>query len=93
MNTTDALRLVAALGAIEMALVRRDAVVGPLLVQASRAAVGTPVERWLVSATVMARTPGFVDDDPAAASRRKVVQALCRAAAQSVQAAVLAGTA
>ena len=40
MRRTDALRLVAALGAIEMALVRRDVVAGPLLAQAARAAAG-----------------------------------------------------
>jgi len=89
MRHTDALRLVAALGAIEMALVRRDEVAGPLLAQAARAAVGTPVEGWIAEAARLARMPGFMDDAPAPASRRKVIQALCRASAQTVQARLL----
>jgi hypothetical protein len=89
MRPTDALRLVAALGAIEMALVRRDEVAGPLLAQAARAAAGTPVEAWIVEAARLARLPGLLDDGPAPAARRKVVQALCRASAQTVQAQLL----
>jgi hypothetical protein len=89
MTPTDALRLVVALGAIEMALVRRDEVVGPLLAQATRAAQGSEVEPWLKSASTIVRAPGFFEDDAPAAACRKAAQALCRAAAQSVQAAVL----
>jgi hypothetical protein len=91
MSRTDALRLVAALGAIEMALVRRDEVVGPLLAQAARAARGDETERWMTTAAAIVRAPGFYGEDPALAARRKVVQALCRAAAQAAQAAVLIG--
>ena len=93
MRHTDALRLVAALGAIEMALVRRDEVAGPLLAQAARAAAGTPVEAWVGEAARLARTPEFFADGAAPAARRKVVQALCRASAQATQAAVLEASA
>ena len=92
MRRTDALRLVAALGAIEMALVRRDEVAGPLLAQAARAAAGTPVDTWLAEAARLVRAPEFFGDaPPAQAARRKVVQALCRASAQAVQAELLEG--
>lgn len=91
MRTPDAVRLVAALGAVEMSLVRRDAVTGPLLAQAARAADGFAVGPWLACAARMTRDPRFWDDVPAGAARRKVVQALCRAAAQSVQAELLVG--
>lgn len=90
MRTPDAVRLVAALGAVEMVLVRRDPVAGPLLAQAARAGEGTHVEGWLAAAARMVRDPGIWDDAPPAAARRKAVQALCRAAAQSVQAELLA---
>ena len=93
MRHTDALRLVAALGAIEMALVRRDEVAGPLLAQAARAAAGTPVDAWLAEAARLTRAPEFFGSAPAQAARRKVVQALCRASAQAVQAALLEATA
>ena len=93
MRRTDALRLVAALGAIEMALVRRDEVAGPLLAQAARAAAGTPVADWVAEAARLVRAPEFFTDDPTCAARRKVAQALCRASAQAAQAAVLEASA
>lgn len=89
MRRADAVRLVAGLGAIEMALVRQDPVSGPLLAQTARAAAGTGVAEWLATASAIARQPGIIGDDPEARARRKVVQALCRAAAQVVQAALL----
>ena len=90
MRQTDALRLVAALGAIEMALVRHDEVAGPLLAQAARAAAGTPVDAWIAAAAGLVRAPEFFGDAPPQTARRKVVQALCRASAQAVQAELLA---
>ena len=89
MRTPDAVRLVAALGAVEMVLVRRDPVAGPLLAQAARAGAGTGVDSWLAAAARMLRDPGIWEDTPSAAARRKAVQALCRAAAHSVQADLL----
>jgi hypothetical protein len=89
MRRTDALRLVAALGAIEMALVRRDDVAGPLLAQAARAAVGTAVEAWVAEAARLARASEFFGDAPHQAARRKAAQALCRASAQAVQVELL----
>lgn len=85
----DAVRLAAALGAIEMTIVRCDPVAGPLLAQASRAAEGLTTGPWLAAAAALVRAPGVWDDAPPARARRKVVQALCRAAAQAVQAELL----
>jgi hypothetical protein len=45
----------------------------------------------MTTAAAIVRAPGFYGVDPAQAARRKVVQALCRAAAQAAQAAVLIG--
>jgi hypothetical protein len=90
MRRTDALRLVAALGAIEMALVRRDEVAGPLLAQAARAAAGTPVDAWVAEAARLVRAPGCFGDAPHETARREAAQALCRASAQAVQAELLA---
>lgn len=90
MRTPDAVRLIAALGAVEMVLVRRDPVAGPLLAQAARAGDGTQVSGWLAAAARMLRDPEIWDDAPSSAARRKAVQALCRAAAQSAQAQLLA---
>lgn len=86
---TDAVRLVAALGAVEMALVRQDPIAAPLLTQAARAAAGTGLAGWLEAAATITRDPAFTEDDPGARARRKVVQALCRASAQGAQAAIL----
>jgi len=92
MRTPDAVRLVAALGAVEMALVRRDAVAGPLLAQAVRAAEDTEVHAWLATAARLVRESDPRLGTPEAASRRKIAQALCRAAAIAVQAEVVSGT-
>lgn len=89
MKPDEAVRLVTALGAIEMCLVRRDAVTGPLLAQATRAAEGLPVESWLRAARDLARTVDLAATDDASAAVRKVAQALCRAAAQAVQGELL----
>ena len=89
MRAPDAVRLVAALGAVEMAIVRRDPVTGPLLAQASRAADGLTVGPWLAAAAELVRAPDLWDDAPPARARRKAVQVLCRAAAQTAQAQVL----
>lgn len=81
---TQAVRLVAAMAAVEMALVRKDPVAGPLLAQARRAGEGTAAGEWLGHAAALSK-----GRDLAAAEAfhcRKVVQALCRAAAQQAQA-------
>jgi hypothetical protein len=93
MRAPDAVRLVAALGAVEMALVRRDPVAGPLLAQASRAAAGLAVGPWLAAAAELARAPDLWDDAPPARARRKALQALCRAGAQTAQAQILGAAA
>lgn len=89
MNRGEAVRLVAALGAVEMCLVRRDPVAGPLLAQAARAADGLPVGSLLAGARDLLRTAPEGESPDAAAARRKVAQALCRAAAQEAQARLL----
>lgn len=89
MRATEAVRLVAALAAVEMALVRRDAVAGPLLAQAARAAAGLPVHGLLVQAARITRTVDVTGAEPGQRAARKVAQALCRAAAQRSQAALL----
>lgn len=77
------LRLVAALAQCEIALVRRDAVAGPLLAQAARAAEGLPVGPRVRAAA------GLMRDGEPSDALRKVAQALCRAALQDAQADVL----
>ncbi len=89
MRAPDAVRLVAALGAVEIAIVRRDPMTGPLLAQASRAADGLTVGPWLAAAADLARASDLWDDASSARARRKAVQVLCRAAAHAVQAQVL----
>jgi hypothetical protein len=66
-----------------MALVRRDAVAGPLLAQAARHADGLAGGRAAAAAAALSRASG---DDPAA---RKVIQALTRAAVIENDAALL----
>lgn len=90
MTRADAVRLVAALGAVEMALVRRDPVAGPLLAQAARAADGLPPGRYVAAAAALSRIVELHAAEPSAAAARKAAQALCRAAAQAAQAAALA---
>jgi len=87
----EAVRLTAALGALEMCLVRRDPVAGPLLAQAARAADGLAPGPLLSLARDASRRVDLAGDDDAARAARKVVQALCRTAAQACQAALLAG--
>ncbi len=89
MNRVEAVRLVAMLGAIEMCLVRRDAVTGPLLAQAARAAAGTASAPYVEAAARLARAHDLRDVAPGVAPVRKVTQALCRAAAQEAQAVAL----
>lgn len=91
MNRAEAVRLVAALAAVEMSLVRRDAVAGPLLAQAARAADGLECGALVAAARDLMRDAPAGEDDALAAARRKVVQALCRAAAQQAQSAALGG--
>ena len=92
MRGPDAVRLAAALGAIEMALVRRDLVVGPLLAQAARAASETQIAPLLVCAAEQTRADDFFADTSPAIARRKMTQALCRAAAHEVHAELLVMT-
>ena len=88
----DAIGLVAALGAIEMSLVRCDPVAGPLLAQAVRAADGVlPEVASLRAALQIVRTVDLGGDTPADRAARKVAQALCRQAAQAAQAAAMVG--
>jgi hypothetical protein len=89
MSTTDDLRLVTLLAACEMALVRRDAMAGPLLRQAARAAAGRPEHDPVRTAADIAQSVDLADRDEASAAARKVTQALCRWAAQTAQAAAL----
>jgi len=88
-TAADAVRLVAALAAVEMALVRRDPVVGPLLAQAARAAAGLAPGPLVAAAAAASRAVDLSGDTPAERAARKAVQALCRAAAQECQAAAL----
>lgn len=89
MTAADAVRLTAALAAVEMCLVRRDPVTGPLLAQAARAADGLPPGPLVALAHAAARSADLAAEDEASRAARKAVQALCRAAAQMSQAALL----
>ncbi|MGI9538731.1 MAG: hypothetical protein ACR2N6_01115 [Miltoncostaeaceae bacterium] len=90
MNRIDAVRLVAAIAQCEMALVRRDEAAGPLLAQAARAAHGHRGGEHLVTAARLVRGLDLSSREPDDAARRKVAQALCRAAGIEAQAAALA---
>jgi hypothetical protein len=83
----EAVRLGASLAQCEMALVRRDAVAPALLAQAARHADGLPPGPLVAAAAALARALG---EGPEADAARKAVQALCRAAAIEVDAALLA---
>lgn len=83
MAEPDAVRLLVALAQCEITLVRRDAVAGPLLSQAARAADALPAGPLVAAAAGLMRAPA--PSVPA----RKAAQALCRAAIQSVQAELL----
>jgi hypothetical protein len=91
MSPAEAVRLCAALAQCEIALVRRDPVAPALLSQASRHASGLGPGPLVAAAAALARAvdPAAGGEGPAAA--RKVVQALCRAAACEAEAALLAG--
>jgi hypothetical protein len=82
-SAADEVRLAAVLAQCEMALVRHDAVAGPLLAQAARHADGMAGGPAAAGAAALSRACG---DDPAA---RKVVQALTRAAVVENDAALL----
>lgn len=89
MTTAEAVRLTALCAQVEMALVRRDAVAGPLLAQAARAAAGTEAAAVLEGALELVRTGAPADRTAPGSARRKAAQALVRAAAQRAQAALL----
>ena len=86
MTRDDALRILSLASQVEMALVRRDPVAGPLLAQAVRAAVGLHGADYLAAATDLSRATDLSTNEPA----RKVAQALTRLAVQEAQAAILA---
>lgn len=83
MTATDALRVVTLAAQAEMALVRRDAVAGPLLAQASRAAAGMPAGLPLAEAARLARAA------PEREAMRQVALSLCRMGLQQAQGDVL----
>jgi len=81
----EALRILSLASQVEMALVRRDAVAGPLLAQAARAAAGCEGGEHLAVAAELSRSTNLASDY----SARKVAQALTRLAVQEAQAAAL----
>ena len=90
MTRTDAVRLCAALAQCEIALVRRDPVASALLAQAARHADGLAPGPYVAEAARLSRSAGVSDPPgPADAALRKAVQALCRAAVITVDAALL----
>ncbi len=89
MTGDEAVRLSAALAQCEIALVRRDVVASALLAQAARHADGLEVGELVATAARMARAIDPADRRPDQDAARKVVQALCRAAACEVEAALL----
>lgn len=88
-TTGDHTRLLAALAQCEMALVRRDAVAVALLAQAARHAEGMPADPLVAAAAALARDVDLGQPTPAARASRKVAQALCRAALNQTEAALL----
>jgi hypothetical protein len=85
----EAVRLNAALAQCEISLVLGDPVAAALLSQAARHARGLGPAPLVDAAARLARTIGSNGDGPAGAAGRKVVQALCRAAACEVEASLL----
>ena len=83
MSGADALRVVTLAAQAEMALVRRDAVAGPLLSQAARAAEGMPSGPLLEQAAAMVR------GEPGREAIRQAALSLCRMALQEAQAEAL----
>jgi len=84
-SAADALRVATLAAQCEMALVRRDAVAGPLLAQAARAAEGMTSAAVLDEAARLVR--GGVDDEAV----RVASLALCRMGLQEAQATLLGG--
>ncbi len=83
MTTADALRVVTLAAQSEMALVRRDGMAGPLLVQAARAARGMPAGPLLEQAAAIVRAA------PEREAVRQAALSLCRMGLQEAQAAAL----
>lgn len=83
MSASDALRVVTLAAQAEMALVRRDAVAGPLLSQATRAADGMP------AGPLLAQAASLVRGEPDREAVRQAALSLCRMALQDAQAEVL----
>jgi hypothetical protein len=88
-TAAEATRVLVLVGQIEIALVRRDPVAGPLLSQAARAAEGLPPGRVLAAAAGIARAVDLADTAPAPAAARKVAQAMVRLAQQETAGALL----
>jgi hypothetical protein len=88
-SRSDAVRLCAALAQCEIALVRRDPVAAALLAQAARHADGLGPGPLVHAAAALARRLDPAAAGPEQAAGRKVVQALCRAAACEAEAALL----
>jgi len=85
MSLADELRVVALASQAEMALVRRDAVAGPLLAQAARAAQGMSCGPVLEAAAGCVRA-GFDEE-----AVRRAALSLCRMGLQEAQATALGG--
>lgn len=83
MTRADALRVVALAAQAEMALVRRDAVAGPLLAQAARAADGTP------AAAPIAQAAGLMRAAPEREAVRQAALSLTRMGLHEAEARVL----
>lgn len=83
MSAADALRVVTLAAQAEMALVRRDAVAGPLLAQAARAADGMPAGPPLAEASALVRAA------PEREAVRQAALSLCRIGLQQAQGQVL----
>jgi hypothetical protein len=85
----EALRVAGLCAQVEIALVMRSGVASALLAQAARAADGLAGGDAVSVAARVARSVDLTDSNPAPAACRKVVQALCRIAAQEAQGALL----
>lgn len=87
MSASHAVRVVTLTAQAEMALVRRDAVAGPLLAQAARAAKGGESAAFLEEAARLVR--GGLGDEVV----RVAALSLCRMGLQEAQSALLGGAA
>lgn len=83
MSSADSLRVVTLAAQAEMALVRRDAVAGPLLAQAARAADG------MAAGPLLGQSAAMVRAEPDREAIRQAALSLCRMALQEAQAEVL----